>query len=69
MCRSRRFHELVAAVIHDAVVALGVGDDAGVLRGVEETLAVVLGVVEGVAHHVAQDAQDRALAKRVALGQ
>ena len=54
------------AVIHDAVIAFGIGDQAGVLYRVEEPLAVVGGIGLLLAHQILQRAHDVALADRIA---
>ena len=66
MCSSRRFHDALAAVVHGAVVALGVRDDARVAHRVEEVLAVAGGVVELARQQVAQHRDHLALAGAVA---
>src|SRR6266403_3784466 len=41
-------------VIHEAIVTLGIGHQPGVLRSVEETIAVALGILNPAVQHVAE---------------
>jgi hypothetical protein len=40
------------AVIHDPIVAFGIGDQARVLNSVEEPLSIVLGIGAALVHEV-----------------
>ena len=53
------------AVVHHAVVALGIGHQPRVLGRIQEALAVVQRVLEPALHHVAEHARDGLLAAPV----
>ena len=57
------------AIIHDAVIALRVGDETRILFGVEEPLAVMLGIGPALCLKVAQRANHVGLAGRIRPGQ
>ena len=56
-------------VIHDPVIAFGIGDEARVLHRIEEPFAVVLGVGLALVHQVQEHGDDLTLAGLVRTGQ
>ena len=60
---------LGAAIVHDPIIALGGGDQARILGGIQKTVAVVRLVIELLLQQVAELGNDGGLALAVAFGQ
>ena len=70
MCRSRRFHGLRRALVHDAVVMLGRVDDPGVLDSIEESFAAIgLEIVHSLVENVLKLTKERLVAGLLLAGQ
>src|SRR5256885_16694452 len=57
------------AVIHDPVIALGVGDEASVLHGIQEPLSIVLGIGPLLPQEIGKYGDDLTLAGLVVAGE